>query len=84
MNKMTRAIEVVGGASKLATVLGVSLQAVCFWRDGKRQMPVQHCSAIERATGGQVTRQDLRPSDWQDIWPELAAKPGAPREVSNA
>ena len=30
------------------------------------------CVLIERATGGQVTRKDLRPNDWQDIWPELA------------
>lgn len=30
------------------------------------------CVLIERATGGQVTRKDLRPDDWQDIWPELA------------
>ena len=29
------------------------------------------CVVIERATGAQVTRRDLRPSDWGDIWPEL-------------
>lgn len=29
------------------------------------------CVAIERETRGQVTRKDLRPDDWQDIWPEL-------------
>jgi DNA-binding transcriptional regulator YdaS (Cro superfamily) len=26
---------------------------------------------IERATAGAVTRRDLRPDDWGDIWPEL-------------
>lgn len=31
-----------------------------------------YCVAIERATGGAVTRKDLRPNDWQDIWPELS------------
>jgi len=30
-----------------------------------------YCSAIERATNGAVTRQDLRPHDWWLIWPEL-------------
>lgn len=30
------------------------------------------CVSIERETNGQVTRKDLRPDDWQDIWPELA------------
>lgn len=29
------------------------------------------CVAIERATGGAVTRRDLRPDDWREIWPEL-------------
>ena len=28
---------------------------------------------IERATNGAVTRQELRPEDWRDIWPELTA-----------
>ena len=30
-------------------------------------------AAIERATGGQVTRQELFPDTWARIWPELAA-----------
>ncbi|HDR9439500.1 helix-turn-helix domain-containing protein [Burkholderia multivorans] len=30
------------------------------------------CVAIERESAGSVTRRDLRPNDWQDIWPELA------------
>ncbi|AVS86317.1 hypothetical protein C8246_17120 [Paracidovorax avenae] len=32
-----------------------------------------NCVAIEQATGGQVTRKDLRPHDWAAIWPELGA-----------
>lgn len=31
-----------------------------------------YCVAIEGVTDGKVTRRDLRPDDWQDIWPELA------------
>jgi len=31
-------------------------------------------AAIEVASGFQVTRQELRPHDWQEIWPELAAQ----------
>ncbi len=30
------------------------------------------CVSIERASGGQVRRADLR-SDWRQIWPELDA-----------
>lgn len=29
------------------------------------------CVAIERASGGQISRKDLRPEDWHLIWPEL-------------
>lgn len=72
MQAIKQAIDEVGGPARLAVLLGVTTQAVCFWRDGKRQMPVQHCSTIELATDGQVTRRDLRPNDWQRIWPELA------------
>jgi hypothetical protein len=36
------------------------------------------CVAIERETGRQVMRWDLRPLDWHEIWPELIGLPGAP------
>lgn len=32
---------------------------------------------IERASNGQVTRPELRPADWQRIWPELITKVAA-------
>jgi len=34
------------------------------------------CVAIERATGGQVTRFDLCPGDAHEIWPEAARERG--------
>jgi DNA-binding transcriptional regulator YdaS (Cro superfamily) len=74
MNQIERAVGLVGGITKLAMVLGVTPQAVAFWRDGKRRLPVEACPAIERATGGAVTRKELRPDDWQTIWPELATQ----------
>lgn len=39
---------------------------------GGRPVPAEHGAAIERATGGQVTRQELFPDTWARIWPELA------------
>ncbi len=30
------------------------------------------CVSIEREFNGAVSRRDLRPDDWQQIWPELA------------
>ena len=38
---------------------------------GLRQVAPEVCVAIERATSGAVARRDLRPDDWQRIWPEL-------------
>lgn len=73
MNPINKAIQNLGSASELARRVGVTPQAVCFWRDGLRKIPAEKCSAIELATMGAVTRQDLRPHDWREIWPELDA-----------
>lgn len=55
----------LGGPSETARQLGVTPQAVCFWRDGKRQLAAEYCPAIERATKGAVTCEELRPEvDW--------------------
>jgi DNA-binding transcriptional regulator YdaS (Cro superfamily) len=64
-----KAASAVGGAAKLAAVLGVSVQAVGNWR--ARGVPVIHCMAIEDATNRVVTRRELRPDDWQFYWPDL-------------
>ncbi|MEK0268272.1 hypothetical protein WM008_01120 [Vibrio vulnificus] len=32
------------------------------------------CALLERESAGQVSRKDLRPDDWFEIWPELAVK----------
>lgn len=64
------AARAAGNATRLAEAVGVSLQALTNWRT--RGVPIEHCVAIERACNGAVTRRDLRPDDWQRIWPELA------------
>lgn len=61
MNPIQTAIEVVGNASKVAKALGVTPQAVCFWRDGDRQIPADKCPLIEEITGGKVRCEDMRP-----------------------
>lgn len=38
---------------------------------GQRKPGEKLCVAIERLSGGIVTRKHLRPMDWQEIWPEL-------------
>jgi DNA-binding transcriptional regulator YdaS (Cro superfamily) len=56
----------------LAQKVGVSQSMISQISNGSRPCPIPTCVAIEKATNGQVTRQDLRPEDWEQIWPELA------------
>ena len=74
MNGVLSAIDYFGSASALARKLGCSVQAVCFYRDGKREIPPKTCTSIEKLTGGTVSRRVLRPHDWQQIWPELVER----------
>ncbi|MGT2453756.1 YdaS family helix-turn-helix protein [Cupriavidus basilensis] len=62
-------------AAELARKVGLAPTVVYQWRAGIRPVPVDRCAAVERATDGAVTRKDLRPDDWQEIWPELAQPP---------
>ena len=63
MRAIERAINVVGGVSKLAVRLGVKPQHVCNWVS--RQVPAERCPSIERATRGLVRCEELRPDiDW--------------------
>ena len=73
MKQLDKAIEIVGGVGKLAAAVGVVQGAVSNWRIRGSAVPPEHCATIEAATNGIVTRRDLRPDDWQKIWPELAA-----------
>lgn len=61
-------------ARQFADDLGVPAPLISQWRTNERPIPIERCVAIERATSGAVTRQDLRPNDWESIWPELAEK----------
>lgn len=61
-----------GRQAWLVKELGAPQPDVSCWVREKRQVPVGWCLAIERATGGEVTRKELRPSDWMRYWPELA------------
>lgn len=58
--------------TQLAESIGVSLVLVNQWVHGYRPVPVKYAMAIEQATGGKVSRQDICP-EWQRYWPELEA-----------
>ncbi len=61
----------MGSQQKLAEHCGVVQTAVAAWVK-RGTVPAEHCALIEQATKGEVTRKELRPDDWQRIWPELA------------
>ena len=65
MEPIARAVEILGGPTKVALILGVTPQAVWFWRDGHRRLPAEYCPPIEKATDRVVRCEDLRPDvDW--------------------
>ncbi len=72
LTPIQRACQLAGGQAALARILGLTPAVINQWVSERRPIPVERCFAIERATHGAVTRKDLRPADWQDIWPELA------------
>jgi len=62
-----------GRQASLARAIGAHAPDISRWADGTRPIPLIHAAAIESATGGLVTRQEMFPADWARIWPELAA-----------
>lgn len=64
-----------GAMGLLAKQIGAHLPDVSRWASGERPIPLRHAAAIEKATSGTVTRQDMFPNTWAVLWPELAAKP---------
>lgn len=59
------AITFFGSAFAMCKALGVSPQAVCFWRDGERKFPAELAPTVERLTGGSVRCEFLCPDvEW--------------------
>lgn len=60
-----------GNAKDLAQKIGVSQSFLSQMIGGIRTISPENAVSIEQATNGEVTRKDLRPDDWDRIWPEL-------------
>lgn len=54
------ACECLGTQEALAAALGIKSASISGWRERGR-VPAERCLAIENATGGVVTRHQLRP-----------------------
>lgn len=70
-----RAVKVLGNQADLARALKVTPVTVGQWLKPEtktgRHVPPKQCVRIELLTQGKVSRRELRPHDWQEIWPEL-------------
>lgn len=78
MNAIRKACEVLGSQTALAKALEVTPAAVNQWVSGARPIPAEQCPAIERATGGKVRCEDLRPDVAWEVLREQAALADAP------
>lgn len=67
MTPIQKAVEIAGGQNRLAEQIGVSHSFINQCLKGVRPIPAIRCRDIEIATGGEVTRAQLRP----DIYGEL-------------
>jgi len=67
-------IDLLGKPAKVAKLCGVSVQAVCQWRN-KDAIPMGPltlmAATIEKESQNAVTRKTLFPDNWWIIWPEL-------------
>ncbi len=62
---LAQAVDLVGGQAKLARILGVSQPNVWHWLHKAERVPGEYVLKIEAATGGRISRHDLRP----DLYP---------------
>jgi len=75
MNNWQTLFDRPGFQARLARRFDLSRQTVNGWRAG---IPIPYCAGVEAECGGEFTRRDFRPDDWQTIWPELVGAEGAP------
>jgi DNA-binding transcriptional regulator YdaS (Cro superfamily) len=72
MTPLERAIELAGGVGALASAIEVAPSAPSMWKK-RGNVPAEHCPAIERATGGGVRCEDLRPDVAWDVLREQSS-----------
>jgi DNA-binding transcriptional regulator YdaS (Cro superfamily) len=72
-----------GNATDLAAKLKVHKTQISNWANFNPTPPPHRCIEIVRATGGLVSRKELRPQDWQLIWPEDKAWDGITERRAN-
>ena len=64
-----------GNQAKLSKKTGIAPSFINQMARGLKPVPVRYAALIEECTCGQVSRKDMFPKDWRDIWPELKEPP---------
>lgn len=72
-------LQLLGGTTKVAKMCNVDPAAVSQWRKNgiPREQLLFLAARIEKESHGLVTRQDLFPTNWYLVWPELLPKNNA-------
>ena len=65
-----------GVAANLARALGVSPVMISQWISGVKAVPAERCPVIERATGGAVRCEELRPDVEWNVLREFSSEAG--------
>ncbi len=73
MTPIERAVAECGSQAALAKAIRVTPVFVNQMRHGLKQVPARLCRAIETATGGAVTAEQLRPDVFGEPKPDHAA-----------
>lgn len=81
----TKFIDALGGTAAVAALSGVKAPSVSGWKEAGRipDDKLIRLAPIAEARGV-VTRKQLFPKDWQDIWPELAKPRRRPSKQKEA
>lgn len=66
-----------GRAMALAKAIEVPPSFMSKMVNGEKAIPAEHCKAIFRFTGGEITIPEMR-DDWHKYWPELAEAKAIP------
>lgn len=62
-----------GAQARLAKALEIPAPLLSAWAAGERQVPAERCPGIERATGGKVRCEEMRPDVPWEVLREQAA-----------
>lgn len=62
---LARAVSLLGSQAAVAAACGKKQQNVWWWLNRSHRVPAEAVLPIEMATGGRVTRNELRP----DLYP---------------